>query len=261
MNIAKPLILMDRIESMELELTQLNANRSLVPVERRLEILRHGNSILLRDQTDPTSPYYNRIKGFGPQDVPELDRILSRYDVAPSVDITPNHMTEEVARALSERGFIPMEQLVFMYAVPSNMEDASEFRIERVTEQTAEEFIRWIELSSGGTRFSEQAVARSKAYFYSPHFLNYMLRIDGKPAAMGSLFLHGEEGYIANDYTFEAFRGKGCQRALLRQRLSDAAKVGVQYVYTDVMFGSTSHGSMEKAGFKTAFLNTFWMKQ
>ncbi|WP_216625226.1 hypothetical protein, partial [Paenibacillus phytorum] len=78
----------------------------------------------------------------------------------------------------------------------------SGFHIERVTEQTAEEYIRWIELSKGGKKFNEEMIARSKFYFYSPHFVNYMLRIDGKPAAMGSLFLNGEEGYVANDYTF-----------------------------------------------------------
>ncbi|MNW12743.1 hypothetical protein D3C71_2105090 [compost metagenome] len=73
--------------------------------------------------------------------------------------------------------------------------------------------------------------------------------------------MNGDEGYIANDYTFEAYRGKGCQRTLLRQRLSDAAKLGVKQVYTDVVFGSASHGNMEKAGFKIVFLTTFWIKK
>ncbi|BCG61622.1 hypothetical protein [Paenibacillus sp. URB8-2] len=49
--------------------------------------------------------------------------------------------------------------------------------------------------------------------------------------------------------------------ALLNHRLADAVKLGVKTVYTDVMFGSVSHGNMERVGFKTAYLNTFWIKK
>jgi hypothetical protein len=262
-NEKKPLYYVEQIEKIELELTKLNASRSLVPVERQLEVFHKGNPILLRDQTDPASSYYNRIKGFGPQDLPNLDNLLSYYNnVSPCFDMTPNHMTEEVTRALSEKGFIPVEQLVFMFTEPSNgLGLTSAFQIERVTERSAEEFIQWIALSKDGMEINEEMIARAKAYFYSPNFLNYMLRVDGSPAAMGSLFLKGREGYIANDYTFKSFRGRGCQLALLRHRLSDAVKLGVKTVYTDVEFGSVSHGNMEKVGFKTAYLNTFWIRR
>ncbi|MDT3425317.1 hypothetical protein J2Z22_000833 [Paenibacillus forsythiae] len=262
MNTHKPLVYLEQIEKIELELTKLNASRSLVPVERQLEVLRLGRSTLLRDRTHPASMYYNRIKGFGPHDLAELDNLLGLYpNAAPCFDMTPNHMTEEVSRALFSRGFVPAEQLVFMYThPPEGIEAASAFPIERVTESSAEEFIQWIGLSEGGMEISEETLARSKGYFYRPDFVNYMLRIDGNPAAMGSLFLKREEGYIANDYTFPAYRGRGCQLALLKRRLADAVKLGVKTVYTDVVFGSVSHGNMEKAGFKTAFLNTFWMK-
>ncbi|WP_058300669.1 GNAT family N-acetyltransferase [Gorillibacterium timonense] len=259
----KPLDYLKRIEKLELELTQLNASRSLVPVERQLEVLRLGSSLLLRDQTDPSSPYYNRIKGFGAQDLPELDQLLSHYpNAAPCFDMTPNHMIEEVTHALSEKGFYPVEQLAFLYTHPSNESvTTSGLTIERVTEGSAEEFVGWIGQSMGGIEISRDMLVRSKPYFHRPDFLNYMLRIDGNPAAMASLFLSGEEGYLANDYTFEPYRGRGCQLALLQQRLADAVKLGVKTVYTDVEFGSISHGNMGKVGFKTAFLNTFWMKK
>ncbi|MNY63910.1 hypothetical protein D3C86_2009380 [compost metagenome] len=54
--------------------------------------------------------------------------------------------------------------------------------------------------------------------------MNYMLRIDGEPAAMGSLFLNGGEGYLANDYTFPDYRGKGCQLSLLKHQLAEAVR-------------------------------------
>lgn len=263
MNEKKPMNYVDQIEKIELELTKLNARRSLVPVERQLQVSQVGGSTLLRDMTDPDSHYYNRIKGFGPQDLPEMDKMLGYYkNAAPCFDITPNHMTEEVAAALCEKGFIPGQQLVFMFIELSNeLELTSSFQIERVTERNAEEFIAWIKQSMDGMELNEEIIARTKAYFYSPLFLNYMLRVDGNPAAMGSLYLNGEEGYIANDYTFESFRGRGYQSALLRHRLTDAFHLGVKTVYTDVEFGSTSHNNMGKAGFQTAYLNTFWIKK
>ncbi|MNP47513.1 hypothetical protein D3C76_1415710 [compost metagenome] len=76
---------------------------------------------------------------------------------------------------------------------------------------------------------------------------------------MGSLFLSGEKGYLANDYTFPEFRVRGCQSALIKRRLTDAAERGATTVYTDVEFGSASHANMERAGFRLAFLNTYWI--
>lgn len=260
----KPLQRMERIEQIELELATFNAKRALSPIEKRLEKKQIGRTTLLREQTAPTSMYHNRIKGFGPEDLPRLNEIFAYYgDIAPCFDMTPDRMTEEVAIALSERSYIPVDQLVFMAAKPLDQgtDATGAFHIEQVTEESAEAFIEWIVLSSNGAiQITDEMIARTKGYFHAPHFINYMLRIDGEPAAMGSLFIHGEEGYLANDYTFEAYRGRGCQMALIQQRLGDAARLGLTDVYTDVVFGTVSQGNMEKAGFKIAYLNTFWMK-
>ncbi|AIQ50001.1 hypothetical protein R70723_32055 [Paenibacillus sp. FSL R7-0273] len=257
----KPIDYVNHIEQIEIELTRLNAARSLVNVPRRLEITSSGRTTLLRDHTEPASAYYNRIKGFGPDDLSLLDTLLSHYpDVAPCFDLSPDHMTEEVARALCSRGYLPAEQLAFLYV---HLEEhsavaATDFQIERVTEQTAEAFIEWIRKSAGGLRVTGEMIARSREYFYREDFLNYMISIDGRPASMGSMFLSGEEGYLANDYTFPEYRGRGCQTSLINKRLAEAAGLGIKRVYTDVEFGSASHANMERAGFRTAFLNTYW---
>ncbi|AIQ66110.1 hypothetical protein PSTEL_26345 [Paenibacillus stellifer] len=262
MSRVSPLDITKQLEHMEIELTKLNAKRSLSEVERRLEIAELGNCLLLKDTAHPQSPYYNRVKGFGPGDIPLLRRILNHYgEAAPCFDLTPNHMTADVSEALLKQGYMPVEQLVFLAARPKTQAKPSlpEMRIEAVTGESAETFISWIARSNGEAPYSRNIVDRVKGYFHASHFHNYMLTIDGRPAAMGSLFLHGSEGYLANDYTFEEFRGRGCQTALIGHRLSAAAELGLENVYTDVEFGSVSHANMEKAGFRTAFINTFWM--
>ncbi|WP_187355184.1 GNAT family N-acetyltransferase [Paenibacillus tengchongensis] len=263
----KPLQYVARIEQIEIELTQLNASRSLVEVPRQLEVQRLGQCILLRDPGDPAPGYYNRVKGLGPADLHRLDEVLACYPhTSPLLDLTPDQMKEEVAAELSRRGFIPVEQLVFMQTKPVFLAELTEVTaeprvtVERVHAGNAGEYVRWIADSMGGKVLSPEMVERSRDYFYRPDFLNYMISIDGQPAAMGSLFVCGQEGYITNDYTFAAFRGRGLQTALLNHRLRDAAERGLTNVYTDVVFGSVSHANMEKAGFRTAFLNTFWMK-
>ncbi|TLS49763.1 GNAT family N-acetyltransferase [Paenibacillus antri] len=265
----KPLELQADIERMELELTKWNARRSLTPTERQVEAIELGGCVLLRDRTDPHSMYYNRIKGFGAGDVPRLQEILARYpdsEAAPCFDMTPDRMGPEASRALADAGFLPAEQLAFLAAEPSEAAEeggavtASPFDIRLVTERAAETFIRWIEASSPGQSIADATIERTKGYFRQPHFRNYMIEIDGRPAAMASLFLHGAEAYLANDYTFDAYRGRGCQTALIRRRLADAARLGAKAVYTDVVFGTPSHANMEKAGFRTAFVNTFWCK-
>ncbi|CAM3914648.1 hypothetical protein COLU111180_14150 [Cohnella lubricantis] len=264
-DILYPLDYVEQISKIELALTQLNAERSLVPTPRQLEIHQIGQSTLLRDPTDPAAMYFNRVKGFGSHDIANLDAIFAHYpDSPPCFDLTPDQLTEDVARALSDRGYIPVDQLVFLAAERAGAnwrEEASGYPIERVTEASAEEFIHWIKLTRDSMEIDGDMIARCKGYFHRPDFINYMLRIDGSPAAMGSLFLHGGAGYIANDYTFLEFRGRGCQKALLMRRLHDAAGLGAENVYTDVVFGSASHANMEKAGFRTAFLNTFWIKK
>jgi GNAT superfamily N-acetyltransferase len=259
----KPLETQRAIERMELELAKWNAVRSLTPLERDVEALELGGCILLRDRTDADSMYYNRVKGFGPEDAARLGELLAMYpesDTAPVFDMTPDRTTPETSRALADAGFLPAEQLAFLAAEPSETADDEGFDIRLVGEEDVETFVRWIVASSPGHVVDEATVHRTKGYFARPHFRNYRIEIDGAPAAMASMFLRGDEAYLANDYTFEAFRGRGCQSALIRRRLADAARLGAKAVYTDVEFGSGSHANMERAGFRPAFVNTFWCR-
>lgn len=262
MNEPKPLYQLEQIESIETELTILNAKRSLTATPRQLEVHHVGDCILLRDRTDPASPYYNRVKRFGSESVDLLEELLQAYpEAAPCFDIAPHRMNERAAGALIGKGYLPIEQLTFMAARPrSRGAEAETLDIELVTGSNAEAFIEWIRLSSGGHAYGQALIDRVKSFFHRPDFLNFMLAIGGEPAAMGSLFLSGRAGYVANDYTFPAFRGRGCQTALLKHRLSIACERGLEAVYTDVEFGTVSHSNMERVGFRTVFMNTFWMK-
>jgi GNAT superfamily N-acetyltransferase len=254
----------NKIEKIELELTIFNSKRALSSSEKRLEIIEVGNSILLKDKVVPQSIYYNRVKGFSPTDLDKLDQIIQIYEqdqITPCFDLTPNYLNYDLAKSLANKGYFSAEQLAFLQISPVKTKTAQhQFHIVQVTEANAEEFIKLIGLSNGLTYEAELIKQKSK-YFFKPNFKNYIAYFGDQPAGMGSLFISGNEGYIANDYTFPDFRGKGLQIALIHYRLEVAKEMDLEMIYTDVEFGSTSHNNMAKTGFQLVYVNSFWMKE
>lgn len=257
------LISVNQIEKIELALTIFNSKRALSNTEKELEMLQIGNSILLKDKISPQSIYYNRIKGFGLNDLNKLDQILEFYQqdqITPCFDMVPNQMNAEIAKALANKGFLCAEQLAFLQIQPVTTSVSFEhIKIEQVTNKNASEFIRLIGLSNE-MEYEPELIEQKSHYFYKPYFINFIVYVEEQPAGIGSLFIREGEGYIANDYTFPEFRGKGCQTALIHHRLQLANEMGLKHIYTDVEFCSASHNNMVKLGFQLAFVNSFWMR-
>jgi GNAT superfamily N-acetyltransferase len=266
-----------RIEDLELALTVFNADRALAEADKHLEVLSLGDCRLLMEEGSPDNPYYNRVKGFGRKDLSRLEEILDVYrrkGIRPCFDMTPDHLDEDVAKALWSNGYAPVEQLAFLesgsdflegipqfiHGIPEDFESAHErIRIEEVREETAEGFVRTIMASNGGMDLSDDVVRRKKYHFHQPHFRNLVAFIGEEVAGIGSLFIQDRAGYIANDFTFEAFRGRGVQKALIAYRMREAQRLGLERLYTDVVFGSASHQNFDAYGFRTVYLNNFFM--
>ncbi|MBO9131485.1 GNAT family N-acetyltransferase [Bacillus sp. 165] len=106
----------------------------------------------------------------------------------------------------------------------------------------------------------KEVIEQKRHYYCCSNFKNYIVYVGDQPAAIGSLFIDEKTGYIANDYTFEQYRGQGCQTALIHHRIQAARQLGLVHLYTDVEFASTSHNNMLKIGFNTVFVNSFWIK-
>lgn len=253
----------ERISELELALTAFNSKRALYLDETNLKITKLGACTLLIDSNSPGSIYYNRIKGFGKNDINKIDEILALYfseRIIPCFDLTPNNINMEVAQVLMNRGFFCFEQLAFLEIEPHFTKcEIEDVEIVRVTENNVEEFLNLISLSTG-KEIKKQLVQKRAKYYFQPNFQNYIAYIGEKAVGMGSLFIKGDDGYIANDFTFPSYRGKGVQKALLQFRIQVSKERGLNKLYTDVEFGSISHENMLKLGFKLIFINSFWMK-
>ncbi|QCR33832.1 GNAT family N-acetyltransferase [Lysinibacillus sp. SGAir0095] len=254
----------NNIEELELQLTIFNSKRALSNIEKQLQVSKIGNCSLLCDANSANSIYYNRIKGFGKNDLDKLDEMLNLYyeqNINPSFDMTPNNIEEEVTLALTNHGFSVVGQLTFMEKIPQAYEVFNdEVTIVEVTEKNAEEFVKIVIQSNPGMSVNHSVIASKKEYFFRPDFRNFIAYMGDSVAGIGSLFIKDEKGYIGNGFTFEQYRYKGVQKELLKYRVNKANELGITKLFTDVEFGSISHNNMRKLGFETVYINSFWMK-
>jgi hypothetical protein len=93
----------------------------------------------------------------------------------------------------------------------------------------------------------------------SPRLRRYLAYASGRPAAAGGLYAAGRQCYLAGAATVPGLRGRGCQGALIRRRLRDAAAVADQVVVTTA-FGSPSQANLERLGFAVVHTRTLWRR-
>ena len=93
-----------------------------------------------------------------------------------------------------------------------------------------------------------------------PGWRLYLAELDGAPAAAAALVIGEELGYLAAASTLPACRRRGCQTALIRRRISDAAGAGCTEVCT-LTANSESRRNLERCGLALAYTKTAWRKR
>ncbi|EIT86154.1 acetyltransferase [Fictibacillus macauensis ZFHKF-1] len=254
---------MEKLENLEVALTAFNSKRALFLEKTQLKTHVIGSSHIMADEHVPNSHTYNVVKGFGVDSIPFLDEILDWYEaqnISPAFELTPGVLTKDVAKALASKGFVCTDQKTYVTAKPlETIERRQGISIIPVTEENVQDFLDLIEQSSG-RKIDAQRRKEKAHFYYDEHFPNYIAYYDGKPAGIGSLFIAGTEGYIANDFTFPLYWGYDVQKALLHHRMNVAHQKGITALYTDVEFGSITHQNMMDDGFSTLCINTLWKK-
>jgi hypothetical protein len=91
----------------------------------------------------------------------------------------------------------------------------------------------------------------------------YVAKVDGVAQACGALLLDGEVAELGIAATLEGGRRRGCQLALLRRRIEDAAAAGARTLFVETgerVPGrpSTSYANILRAGFEEAYLCQGW---
>jgi hypothetical protein len=96
-----------------------------------------------------------------------------------------------------------------------------------------------------------------------PAWRCYLAKVDGVAQACAALLLDGEVAELGIAATLEGGRRRGCQLALLRRRIEDAAAAGARTLFVETGARvpgrpSTSYANILRAGFEEAYLCQGW---
>jgi ribosomal protein S18 acetylase RimI-like enzyme len=205
-------------------------------------------------------PAFCRVVGLRAGHEPHIEGIASWYrehGAKPKFEMVPGHYVESLGRALTQLGYFQSGFHVSLVGEPAQTSGADEpIVIEPVTAANIEDFL---EAYVAGWGIAEKDQAQFK--FNVRPWLNqagwslYVGRWDGQPAAAATLYLKDGVGYLADAATSPAFRGRGFQSALLRQRIGDA---GADIVFSGATPFSSNHRNMERAGMRVQFTRSLW---
>lgn len=93
----------------------------------------------------------------------------------------------------------------------------------------------------------------------------YVARIDGEAQACAAMLVDGEVAEFGIAATLEPARGRGCQLALLRRRILDAAAAGCRTLFVETGERAEdrpagSYRNILRAGFEEAYLRPNWQR-
>ncbi|HET7153309.1 MAG TPA: GNAT family N-acetyltransferase, partial [Candidatus Kapabacteria bacterium] len=107
-------------------------------------------------------------------------------------------------------------------------------------------------------KISAEILDAKRNLYCSDEFKCYLALVDTHVAGLATLYVSGNMGWFANAYTYEPYRKRGIQSALLYKRLKDSQDLGLISVFTDVEAGSASERNIERFSFKFAAACSAW---
>ncbi|WP_407641485.1 GNAT family N-acetyltransferase [Alginatibacterium sediminis] len=132
-------------------------------------------------------------------------------------------------------------------------------KVERWSHDNVDEFLALLKTS--GLECSDEIWEKKRSLYCTNTFRSYVAKINGKPCAWATSFIESECVILANAYTQERYRSKGCQTALLRARIEDAISLGIKLILTYVMPNSTSSKNCKSVGFSSVGVRSVWCKE
>jgi len=265
--------LIHRLEGEEIAFTQgwLEGAMARPGNPRGLRIDRFGDVMAPLAANAPELDFMNRVAGLTPQNVDVLPRVLSLYratGIRPWFEIAPySRPGDPVGVALASAGAVPEWHSTLLYApaAVATMQSgpaggpSTPVSVRRVE---AEEISRFAEILLRGWEVPDDELAdavEDHGHWHGvPGWHLYVAEVEGEAAAAAVLQVRGGVGYLASASTLPAQRNKGCQSALIRRRIVDAAAQGCDILCGQALFGSTSQQNMERAGLRPACTLTTW---
>lgn len=211
---------------------------------------------------DKTRRYDNQVVIHDVCATDKLEQVLSLYssELSPEISLEPKAQNEVIYSFLQSKGFHQEFLHEFLYLLPKSdkslQTQPSSIRVERWEADKADDFLALLKTS--GLQCTNDIWQAKRHLYCTDTFRCFVASIDGTPCAWATTFVDGDVTTLANAYTQEAFRGKGCQTALLHARIEDVIEQGVSLLLTDVMPDSVSSRNCQAVGFVTDCVKEVW---
>jgi GNAT superfamily N-acetyltransferase len=205
-----------------------------------------------------------RVTGAGldqPFTAADLDRVETFYRErkAPAqVDLCPLH-DPEVFELMKERGYAIAELNNVLYRKLEGNEEfpapPAGFEIRRSRIEDADAAGEIVERAFFPEGAPEQYRGLMAPLYQMEDALAFIASCEGKMVACGTGVVVGKHGIftLGGAGTLAEFRGRGLQTALLRTRMTAAAKAGCEYAAVVTRGGTTSQRNAERLGFRVAY--------
>ncbi|MGE5140732.1 MAG: hypothetical protein ACM3JD_14785 [Rudaea sp.] len=210
---------------------------------------------------DPASPIPNLVLGLRAGDEARLEDILGpiRMGLDYMVGISPLTASEELLLALAERGLYQAHFMTVTYgfARAEWPAPAQGVRVREYHGDTIEEFADLIN-AIDNVPGAERALWRMLRTCEFAEWRGYVAFVNGQQAARAAMGVRGGVATLGFAYTDPAFRGRGCQTALLYRRFTDAAALGCDLVRSSSRPGTASERNQQRVGLRVAYTRAYW---
>jgi GNAT superfamily N-acetyltransferase len=248
-----------------------------------IEIRRFGNATAFSIRAWPDFWYGNKVLGLEPTSEKYLDEMVSFFrqqGLSFRFELVPGNLNGELAARLHRLGFYQVGFSTALYG--KQVASGQVARLWRgfgraqsrpqssrgqvsVREVQADELDLFLDLYQEGfglARLSEAEKGIVRAWLEQESGLYLCMAFAGdEPAGVGILYVQESKALLADAATLPGLRGQGCHTALIRHRVSQAAKRGCDLLTSFVEFGSASHRNLERAGLRVAYTKAMWISR
>jgi ribosomal protein S18 acetylase RimI-like enzyme len=209
-------------------------------------------------------PPFCRVVGLRPgheHHVEPLARWYAEHDIRPTFELVPGQYDINLGRALTRLGFCQSSFHVSLIGRPSADGTADgATTIEQVAGAEALEDYLDVYVAGWGVAQKDHAQFKSnvRPWLEQTGWSLYLARVNGRPAAAATLYVHDGVGYLADSATDPTFRRRGLHIALLRRRIADAGRTGADLVFSGATPFWSSHRNTERVGMRLQFTRAKW---
>ena len=234
-----------------------------------VEIQKFGQATAFSVKNIP-GPSFNTVKGLQAGDEPYIEQILDFYkqkEIPVRFELTPAAASPELLTYLHQAGFYHYDFHTTLYASISkinkmdkvNQPELSIRKLERDEfEAFADIYVKGFQMPE----FLKSGVAQNNEILYdNAQWRFFLASFDNKPAGIAVLFVKDSIATLAAAATTPAFRNKGIQSALIKQRIQEAVRNECDLIVGQAKFGSVSQNNMERAGLQVAYTKAIWINQ